>query len=63
MGVLMEGCSVKRVTVVEGGGRGNANTRKTDNLIWDKEDDRRVVELRMWMQDRMVEDIMIVRTI
>ena len=59
----MEGCSVKRVTVVEGGGRGNANTRKTDNVIWDEEDDRRVVELGMWMQGSMVEDIRILRTI
>ena len=39
------------------------NTRKTDDLIWDEEDDRRVAELRKWMQDRMVEDIRIVRTI
>ena len=66
MGVLMEGCSVKCFTAVEGG-LGDAitpdNTRKTDDLIWDEEDDRRVAELRKWMQDRMVEDIMIVRTI
>ena len=37
------------------------NTRKTDNLIWDEEDDRRVSELRKWMQDSM--DIRILRTI
>ena len=62
----MEGCSVKCVTAVEGG-VGDAitpvNTRKTYDLIWDEEDERRVVELRMWIQDRMVEDIRIVRTI
>ena len=39
------------------------NTRKTDDLIWDEEDDRRGAELMKWMQDRMVEDIRIVRTI
>jgi len=43
MGVLMEGCSVKCVTVVEGG-VGDAitpvNTRKTDDIIWDEEDRR-----------------------
>ena len=48
-------------------GRGNAitpvKTRKTDNLIWDKEDDRRVVELGKWMQNSMVEDIRILRTL
>ena len=39
------------------------NTRKTDDHIWDEEDDRRVSELRKWMQDSMVEDIRILRTI
>ena len=62
----MEGYSVKCVTVVEGG-VGDAmtlvKTRKTDDLFWDDEDDRRVAELRKWMQDSMVEDIRIVRTI
>ena len=54
MGVQIEGCSVKCVIGVEGG-VGDAitpvNTRKTDDLIWDEEDDRRVAELRKWMQD------------
>ena len=39
------------------------NIRKTDNLIWDEEDDRRVAELGKWMQDSMVKDIRILKTL
>ena len=58
----MEVWSVKCVTVVEGGGECH-HSWKTDNLIWDEEDNRRVAELGKWMQDSMVEDIRILRTL
>ena len=54
------------VTVVEGGVGDTIrpiNTRKGEDMKWGEEDDKRVIELRRWLNGRMMVDTRKVRTI